>query len=109
LFISNIASVVKFAINEFVFEDKDQKNLINLNLSDDFEFFDSETLMIYVLFHLLKNSLHYKVKINIWLNSKNKELYFKDEGQGINSDKLYNFSFKNGQYSKIFLFDICKK
>jgi hypothetical protein len=23
--------------------------------------------------------------------------------------KLYHFPFKNGQYSKIFLFDICKK
>jgi two-component system CAI-1 autoinducer sensor kinase/phosphatase CqsS len=84
----SIANVVKFAINEFVFEDKDQKNLINLNLSDDFEFFGSETLMIYVLFNLLKNALHYKVKINIWLDSKNKELHFKDEGKGIDSDKL---------------------
>ena len=24
-------------------------------------------------------------------------------------EKLYHFPFKNGQYSKIFLFDICKK
>ncbi|MDA7704963.1 HAMP domain-containing histidine kinase [Rickettsiales bacterium] len=84
----SIATIVKFAINEFAFEDKDQKNLINLDLSDNFEFFGSETLMIYVLFNLLKNALHYKVKINIWLDSKNKQLHFKDEGQGIDSDKL---------------------
>ena len=84
----SIATIVKFAIKEFSFEDKDQKNLVSLNLSDDFEFFGSETLMIYVLFNLLKNALHYKVKINIWLDSKNKKLHFKDEGQGIDSDKL---------------------
>jgi signal transduction histidine kinase len=84
----SIANVVKTAINEFVFEDKDQKKLINLDLSDDFYFKGDETLMIYVLFNLLKNALHYKVKIKISLDSKNKELHFRDEGQGIASDKL---------------------
>jgi two-component system CAI-1 autoinducer sensor kinase/phosphatase CqsS len=84
----SIANVVKFAIKAFAFEDEDQKNLVNLDLSDDFNFFGSETLMIYVLFNLLKNALHYRVKINIWIDSANKKLHFKDEGDGIDSDKL---------------------
>ena len=84
----SIVNVVKFAIKEFAFEDKGQKNLVTLNLSDDFEFFGSETLMIYVLFNLLKNALHHKAKIEISLDSKNKKLHFKDEGLGIPSDKL---------------------
>ena len=79
----SIANVVKFAINEFAFENEDQKKLVNLNLSDDFEFFGSETLMIYVLFNLLKNALHYKVKINICLDSKIKIFILKMKGKGL--------------------------
>ncbi|MDA7705037.1 HAMP domain-containing histidine kinase, partial [Rickettsiales bacterium] len=84
----SIAKIVQIAINDFTFEDNDQRNLVNINLENDFNFFGNQTLMIYVLFNLLKNALHYKVKINIWLDSINKELHFKDEGQGIDKDKL---------------------
>jgi two-component system CAI-1 autoinducer sensor kinase/phosphatase CqsS len=86
--ILSIAKIVKIAINDFTFEDNDQRNLVNINLENDFNFKGNKTLMIYVLFNLLKNALHYKVKINIWLDSINKELHFKDEGQGIDKDKL---------------------
>jgi len=86
--ILSIAKIVQIAINDFTFEDKEQKELVNINLENDFNFFGNQTLMIYVLFNLLKNALHYKVKINIWLDSINKELHFKDEGQGIDKDKL---------------------
>jgi len=37
---------------------------------------------------MLKNSLYYKAKINIWLDLDKKCLYFKDDGVGISSDKL---------------------
>jgi len=44
--------------------------------------------MIFVLFNLLKNSLYYRAKINIWLDSQNRQLHFKDNGIGIPKDKL---------------------
>ncbi|MDB2550638.1 HAMP domain-containing histidine kinase [Rickettsiales bacterium] len=84
----SIAKIVKIAINDFTFEDNDQRKLVNIDLENDFNFKGDETLMIYVLYNLLKNALHYKVKINIWLDSQNRQLHFKDEGIGIDKDKL---------------------
>jgi two-component system CAI-1 autoinducer sensor kinase/phosphatase CqsS len=47
-------------------------------------------MMIFVIFNLLKNSLHYKAKIEIRteIKSDGNYLYFKDCGPGIESDKL---------------------
>ena len=84
----SIASVIESAIKEFAFENKEQKELVNVDLENDFIFKGDETLMIFVLLNLLKNSLYYKAKINIWLDDDKKCLYFKDNGVGIPKDKL---------------------
>lgn len=84
----SIAKIVKSAIREFAFESKKEKGLVSVDLEDDFIFRGDETLMIFVLFNLLKNSLYYKAKINIWLDADKKFLYFKDDGVGIPADKL---------------------
>jgi signal transduction histidine kinase len=100
----SIAGVIESAIKEFAFESGEQKELVNVNLSgvleaglvgnfannsiNDFNFKGDETLMIFVLFNLLKNSLYYQARINIWLDSDKKRLYFKDNGVGIAADKL---------------------
>ena len=84
----SIAGVIKSAIKEFAFESEEQKKLVNVNFENDFNFKGDETLMIFVLFNLLKNSLYYKAKINIWLDADKKYLYFKDNGVGIPTDKL---------------------
>jgi len=84
----SIATIVQLAIKEFVFEDEEQKEFVDVDLENDFMFLGDQTLMIFVLFNLLKNSLFYNAKIEIWLNSKNKTLYFKDDGVGISADKL---------------------
>ncbi|MFT7087847.1 MAG: signal transduction histidine kinase [Rickettsiales bacterium] len=84
----SIAGVVESAIKEYAFESEEQKELVNINLENDFIFKGDETLMIFVLFNLLKNSLYYKAKINIWLDGDKKCLYFKDNGVGIPADKL---------------------
>lgn len=84
----SIASITHSAIKEFVFESEEQKELVNFDLENDFIFKGDETLMIFVLFNLLKNSLYYKAKINIWLDGDKKCLYFKDNGVGIPADKL---------------------
>jgi len=84
----SIAKIVKSAIREFAFESKKERDLVNVDLENDFIFKGEETLMIFVLFNLLKNSLYYKAKINIWLDADKKYLYFKDNGVGISADKL---------------------
>ena len=47
-------------------------------------------MMIFVIYNLLKNALHYQVKIEIRTEIKSDDnyLYFKDYGPGIESDKL---------------------
>ena len=84
----SIARVVESALKEYAFEGKEQKELVNVDLKSDFIFKGDETLMIFVLFNLLKNSLYYKANINIWLDGDKQCLYFKDNGVGIPSDKL---------------------
>jgi two-component system, CAI-1 autoinducer sensor kinase/phosphatase CqsS len=84
----SISSVVKSAIREFAFESETEKGLVSANLENDFKFRVDETMAIFVLINLLKNSLYYKAKINIWLDADKKCLYFKDDGVGIPADKL---------------------
>ena len=84
----SIGNIIESAIKEFAFENEGQKKLVNVDLENDFIFKGDETLMIFVLFNLLKNSLYYKAKINIWLDDDKKCLYFKDNGVGIPKDKL---------------------
>ncbi|MFT5703425.1 MAG: signal transduction histidine kinase [Rickettsiales bacterium] len=50
-------------------------------------FFSDETLMIFVVFNLLKNTLYCQDKINIWMDFQTRTLHFKD-GIGIPFDKL---------------------
>ena len=88
----SILDIIKTAIKEFSFGDEAEKALVVVDLSDlaknDFDFKGDETMMIFVLFNLLKNSLYYKAQINIWLDNDKKCLYFKDDGVGIPADKL---------------------
>ena len=84
----SMSNVVESAIIGYAFANATEKDLINVDLSNDFNFKGDKTLMIFVLLNLLKNSLYYRAKINIWLDSKNKQLHFKDNGIGIPADKL---------------------
>ena len=84
----SIAKIVKSTIREFAFESEKEKEFVNVDLENDFVFKGDETMAIFVLINLLKNSLYYKAKINIWLDADKKCLYFKDDGAGIPADKL---------------------
>jgi two-component system CAI-1 autoinducer sensor kinase/phosphatase CqsS len=84
----SIANVVNLAIKEYGFGSDFERGLVNVDLENDFNFKGDETLMIFVLFNLLKNSLYYRAKINIWLDGDKKCLYFKDNAVGIAADKL---------------------
>lgn len=88
----SMAKVIKQTIKEYAFASNKEKELVNVDLSNDFVFKGDETLMIFVLFNLLKNSLYYKAKINIFLESDEEHnyLHFKDYGVGIAQDKLPN-------------------
>ena len=61
----SISNTVKKAIKQYSYKNQEEKNLINLDLEDDFIFRGGENMMIFVIFNLLKNALHYKAKIEI--------------------------------------------
>ncbi|MFT6106429.1 MAG: two-component system CAI-1 autoinducer sensor kinase/phosphatase CqsS [Rickettsiales bacterium] len=84
----SMGTIIEGAMREYAFESKEQKKLVNIDLTDDFDFFGDETLMIFVVFNLLKNSLYYRAQINIWLDGDKRCLYFKDDGIGMTKDKL---------------------
>ena len=93
----SMADIVRSAIKEFAFTSEKEKNSVNIDLEDDFIFKGDETLMIFALFNLLKNFLYYKANINIWLEANKRDesdgnyynyLHFKDDGIGINEEKL---------------------
>jgi len=86
----SIATVVENAIAKYLFKNKEEIELINVNYDNDFIFLGDETLMSFVILNLLKNALIYKARIDIWFDSKQKCLYFKDAGVGIATSKLAN-------------------
>jgi len=86
----SICDTVKKAIRQYAYKNEDEKDLVSLDLNDDFIFKGDENMMIFVIFNLLKNSLYYKSKIEIRTTTKDdvNYLYFKDFGPGIEKDKL---------------------
>jgi len=86
----SISNVVKKALKQFSYKNEEEKDLISLDLEQNFIFRGDENMMIFVIFNLLKNSLYYKSKIEIRTEAKpdGNYLYFKDYGPGIEKDKL---------------------
>ncbi len=86
----SISDTVKKAIRQYSYKNEDEKDLISFDLEQDFIFKGDENMMIFVIYNLLKNALHYQVKIEIGTEAKSdgNYLYFKDYGPGIESDKL---------------------
>ncbi len=64
--------------------------MVNLDLDNDFIFKGDENMMIFVIYNLIKNALHYEAKIEVRteVKSDGNYLYFKDYGPGIEKDKL---------------------
>jgi len=86
----SISDVVKKALKQFSYQNQQDRDLVSYNLNEDFIFRGDENMMIFVIYNLLKNALHYKAKIEIRteMKSDGNYLYFKDYGPGIESDKL---------------------
>lgn len=86
----SISDVVKKALKQFSYQNQQDLDLVSYDLNEDFIFRGDENMMIFVIYNLLKNALHYKAKIEIRteLKSDGNYLYFKDYGPGIEKNKL---------------------
>ncbi len=86
----SMAKIIKKALEEYAFESEEQRKSVHIDLRSNFRFKGDETLMIFILFNLLKNSLYFKAKIDIWFNRTphGNYLHFQDYGPVIPQDKL---------------------
>ena len=86
----SISDVVKKALKQFSYQNQQDQDLVSYDLNEDFIFRGDENMMIFVIYNLLKNALHYKAKIEIRteIKSDGNYLYFQDYGPGIEKDKL---------------------
>lgn len=89
-----MSDVVNEALETYPFK-RSERDRIHLDLTQDFRFLGIHSLMVYVLFNLLKNALYSveaarKGEISILLESDelSERLIFEDTGLGINSEAL---------------------
>lgn len=87
-----IGDCINDAISRYPFK-VDQRELLRVDLTNNFEVTASKTFLIHVLFNLLKNSLYFvaaagKGDIFIWLEKTERynSVCFKDTGAGINPE-----------------------
>lgn len=90
----SIKTVVENALSRYPFQ-KDERNLVHVDLSAEFSVAVNEMLIRHVLYNLLKNAIYYlkaagKGEITIWLEQQKDKnlLHFKDTGQGIGPEDL---------------------
>ncbi len=90
----SIINCVNKALSQYSFQEE-EKELIQLDFIDNFNFRGDATLIIFVLFNLLKNSLYvkatndnFKITITTKISNNISYLYFKDNGSGIKQDKI---------------------
>lgn len=82
------------ALAQYIFPTKNAPKII-WNQSMDFTFLGNETLLIHVLFNLIKNSIYFiqkagKGDIEIWIEKKTdfNSIHFKDTGLGVEEEYL---------------------
>jgi len=90
----SIAQTVQKALDQYPFK-RDEREKIHLVLADDFQVLAEQSLLIYVLFNLLKNALysiesagHGEVTISLESRQNKNCLIFEDTGLGIDRATL---------------------
>ncbi|MCG9630598.1 hybrid sensor histidine kinase/response regulator [Vibrio sp. Isolate30] len=112
-------SIVSDAINSFSYKRSTDKNVISLDVQDDFEFLGSDTLFKYVMYNLFKNAFHHRssedfhIHITMGSDGTTNSVTVTDNGAGISSDVRRNIfqdfytTGKSGSYGLGLPF--CKK
>lgn len=90
----SLNSCVRRALSSYPFQ-KGERQLVNFDESIDSNFYGSDSMLVYVIYNLLKNALYsmaraMKGHIEIWQvrHDNGTALHFKDTGGGIPEDQL---------------------
>jgi two-component system, CAI-1 autoinducer sensor kinase/phosphatase CqsS len=94
----NANKIVQKAIREYGYQNTVQKELVKTsagNKNKDFIFKGDETLLIYIIFNLIKNSLYYEnyrqgfnIKITLSESKDHNFVKIRDNGPGIEEEKI---------------------
>lgn len=83
--------VMQKAIDEYGYETDAERSKLKLELVRNFTFYGDETLIIFVLFNLIKNALHYfklKPGATITITINQPTIVIRDTGPGISADRV---------------------
>ncbi len=90
----SMAETIEKALEQYPFR-REEREKVLLNLADDFNVFAEQSLLIYVLFNLLKNALysiesagHGEITITLEASDLGNNLIFEDTGLGIDRATL---------------------
>jgi len=87
------AQVCLKAVEEYGYENDQQRTKIKLELKDDFIFRGSETAILFVLFNLMKNALYYlplSPEARLYISVTDCQIAVHDDGPGMTPDVLKN-------------------
>ncbi|MFM2482348.1 response regulator [Celerinatantimonas sp. YJH-8] len=104
--INSIKKTLDKAVQSFGYKNNKDKELIKIKIEDDFEYLGSESLLIYTIFNLMKNSFYYKknnefmINIYVYNRGDTNHLIFLDNGKGIHEDEqkfIFDDFYTNGK------------
>ena len=91
----SMQACVAKALSRHPFKDMAERALVHFEQEVDFTFLGSQTLMVHIIFNLLKNALHYiakkhkgEITIALASHADSNVLTFTDTAEGIKVDKL---------------------
>lgn len=106
----SMANIITQAIHRYPFDSKRERDIVKININDDFDFLGSDILMMHVIFNLVKNALVFTKPVaeaNVEITLVKKEdanyLYFRDNGQGIplqEKSSIFNSFYSSGNQDK---------
>lgn len=87
------SAVISMAVNNYSFNDLNEKSLVQLDLSQDFEFLGDRELFSHMLFNLLNNAIYYRhkpgfsIKISTTTGENSNQIRIRDTGPGVPANK----------------------
>lgn len=91
--ILSAAQATRRAVEEYGYESSTERERVSLRLEEDFAFRGEETLLVFVLFNLLKNALYVlrshpegRIEIDLRSGGTGNRITFRDTGSGMSPD-----------------------
>ncbi|MEK6386149.1 MAG: response regulator [Paraburkholderia tropica] len=85
------AATTRKALEEFGFDDEDERGEVKLLVREDFTFKVDETVYLFILFNLMKNALHHmaaRASSTLTLTVERQSIIVRDTGSGIAPEML---------------------